>query len=101
MAWSELGPDRRRSLPSNWKAIRQECFERDGFRCTMRTKAGRCKEVPTDCDHVGDSDNHDLSNLTSLCNYHHKQKTARQGAVNLAKTKKKFSRREDHPGMNW
>lgn len=65
----------------------------------------RCGERATDVDH-GDlgPDNHSPKNLTSLCSWHHDQKTASQGgAANAAKKKKDKARgrwsREAIPGV--
>ena len=73
------GSNRKAELPPDWDIRRTRVFRRDGYRCTAPTAYGRCPQVATDCDHVGDKLNHELENLTSLCDAHHKAKTAQQG----------------------
>lgn len=101
MAWATS--DRRSRLPSDWPAIRRRILKRDGYRCTalMRDRT-RCTEEATDVDHIRPGDDHDDSNLTSLCGWHHARKSSREGGQALAAKRKKihskFRRTEDHPG---
>ena len=98
------GSDRRSRLPADWPKIRLRVLRRDGGQCTALTEAGpRCTSLASDVDHIVAGDNHDLSNLRSLCSYHHKIKSSREGAAALAAKRraieKKFRRTERHPGM--
>lgn len=104
MAWE--GSDRKQFLPSNWNSLRQKRFELDGFRCTFVDSSGRrCKRIPTDCDHLGDREDHRIEMLTSLCGWHHSRKSGRQGAAGRErrrrrrKTHWKSLRDEEHPGL--
>lgn len=98
------GSDRRERLPANWSSIRRRIFRRDGNRCTHRDEAGeRCAEPATDVDHIFRGDNHQDSNLTSLCDWHHQRKSSKEGAEAKAaqwrKNNRKFRRTESHPGL--
>lgn len=73
------GSTRRDTLPRDWARIRTQVFRRDGYRCTEETAMGRCTEVATDCDHLGEPTDHRLEMLTSLCGPHHAAKSSRQG----------------------
>lgn len=97
--------DRRDHLPGNWQALRKAVFRRDGHRCTAAdpNTGLRCPEPAEECDHVGKRDDHRLSQLTSLCRWHHGKKTGAQGAkaahIARAKANKRFRRVEEHPGL--
>lgn len=84
-----------RALPKNWKAIRRSVLRRDDHQCCAVTIRGRCPEPATDVDHIVRGDNHDPSNLQSLCAEHHKIKT--QMEAQAAKRSRKRER-EQHPG---
>lgn len=98
------GSDRRARLPANWPELRQVVLKRDEWRCTYRkTRDGRCTAKATDVDHVVPGDDHSLSNLTSLCNWHHLRKSGSEGSQ-AATAKRKavdasFRRSEVHPGF--
>lgn len=97
MGWSE-----RRDLPADWSSIRLKVFKRDGYRCTWITDYDeRCPSAAEECDHIGSSADHSMSNLRSLCRYHHGVRTGIQGAEAKAKRTKKissmFRRTELHP----
>lgn len=97
------GSDRRSELPPDWEARRRRVFRRDGHRCTARDTLGqRCEEPATDCDHIVPGGNHDDTNLTSLCAWHHQKKSSREGAAakaaNYRRQDRKFRRTEGHPG---
>lgn len=79
MSGGWAGSQRRDELPPDWPEIRKRVFRRDGYRCTAMTPYGRCPQIATDCDHVGDRHDHSDGNLTSLCGDHHRKKTAQQG----------------------
>lgn len=98
------GSDRRSRLPADWPKIRRRVLRRDGGQCTALDQAGaRCVELATDVDHIEPGDNHSPSNLGSLCDWHHKQKSSREGAAAYAAKRraleKKFRRTEQHPGL--
>jgi 5-methylcytosine-specific restriction protein A len=92
---------RREELPPDWPALRQATFDRDGKRCTWKTNDMRCDEPATQCDHVVPGykgGTHDLSNLTSLCEPHHRKKSAMEG-VQARAERREAARRppERHP----
>lgn len=97
------GSDRRQHLPSNWAHLRKQVFRRDGHQCTAKNAVTgeRCTEPAEECDHLGDRDDHRLEMLTSLCAWHHAQKSGKQGADAWNKKRQeisnRFRRREDHP----
>lgn len=98
------GSDRRSRLPKDWPKIRLKVLRRDGGQCTALTQAGgRCDSTASDVDHIEPGDDHSLSNLRSLCSWHHKQKSSREGAAAYAAKRRaierKFRRTEQHPGM--
>lgn len=100
MAWETTD---KRNLPPGWDSLRRRRFEMDGWQCTARNRDGsRCKELPTDCDHTGDRDDHRIEMLTSLCRRHHARKTGRQGRSARKRAEDKrdalFRRTERHPG---
>lgn len=94
---------RRSQLPSNWKQVREEVLERDGHRCVETFSDG--KRCPTteglEVDHIRRGNDHRLSNLRTLCEWHHLQKSTREGAEAINRRKQqinqKFRRTEAHP----
>lgn len=102
MAWA--GSERASQLPSNWKAIREKVFKRDGYRCKWKNVYGeRCPSDAEECDHIGSNSDHSMENLRALCHYHHSLHTAEQSAVSRARkrarVRNKFRRAETHPGL--
>lgn len=98
------GSDRRSRLPNDWPKRRNQVLKRDGKRCTHLDDRGiRCPEIATEVDHIVAGDNHDLSNLRSLCTYHHLKKSGSEGGSAFAAVKRrnaqKFKRIEQHPGL--
>lgn len=98
------GSDRRSRLPKDWPKIRLRVLRRDEGQCTALTQAGeRCDSLASDVDHIRPGDDHSMENLRSLCSYHHKVKSSREGAAaKNAKRRaieKKFRRTEQHPGL--
>lgn len=87
--WS--GSDRKETLPANWEYLRQRTFKRDGYRCVATTIDGtRCRETKNlECDHVGARDNHELSNLRTLCHWHHLRRSSGQGGRAAAQAQRK------------
>lgn len=92
-------------LPRNWSTIRNKVKTRAGgtCQCTGCTlHQGPCTTVGTDCDHIGDRDNHSLNNLQWLCHQCHQVKTAGQAreAIRLQRQKLTHpSTRTKHPGL--
>lgn len=79
MPW--VTSNRRDELPDNWPALRQAVKRRADGRCEYRfPNGGRCREPGTDCDHVGDREDHSPGNLQWLCSRHHQMKTQSQSA---------------------
>lgn len=98
------GSDRRSRLPADWPKRRLRVLRRDGGQCTALTEAGgRCDSTATDVDHIRPGDDHSDSNLTSLCSYHHRIKSSREGAAAKHARRRKiagrFKRTEQHPGL--
>jgi 5-methylcytosine-specific restriction protein A len=97
-AWE--GSDRRTRLPADWPARRARVLARDSYRCTARWYDDtRCAEPATDVDHVHPGDNDADDNLTSLCGWHHRRKSASEGGT-AAHLKRAPRHRppEQHPG---
>ncbi|PCG86366.1 HNH endonuclease [Streptomyces sp. WZ.A104] len=102
MGWSSSS--RRDRLPANWPQIRARVLRRDRNQCTARNQYGvRCPEIATDVDHIKPGDDHREANLQSLCGWHHRVKSSREGAVASAAVRRRnarrFRRTEDHPGL--
>lgn len=102
MAWE--GSTRKETLPPDWERRRQAVFARDGNRCVIIKQNGkRCWDAATDCDHIGDRDNHELSNLRSLCSWHHARRSGSQGGSASAKARRERPSLkrppEQHPGL--
>lgn len=100
------GSNRRAELGPEWHKTRQRVLTRDGGRCTFRLprSGNRCPHPANQVDHIDNSAlgrmNHDLSNLRSLCEHHHKQVTQGQAQGARAQKKKASQRREEqHPGL--
>lgn len=76
------GSRRREELPPDWEAIKARVFERDGHRCVwvMEKTGRRCTATwELECDHIDDNRDHRMSNLRTLCSFHHGIRTAQQG----------------------
>ena len=91
-------------MPANWASLRLRVLARDRGRCTWLKQdgTGRCTSRATDVDHVRAGDNNDMSNLASLCGWHHDRKSAREGvdaAEESRKREKASSRFDGHPGL--
>lgn len=98
------GSDRLSRLPANWDAIRRQVHKRDGSRCQVFLSDGRqCNAPAVDVDHIKAGDDHSLTNLRCICDYHHKKKSAAEGGrayqAKIRKSKSKFRRVEKHPGL--
>lgn len=99
--------DRRDRLPPDWERIRQQAGRHDAWKCQWVIFDGgrrrRCLEPGNEVDHIRPGDDHSLRNLRVLCNFHHKRKSAKEGAAAAAKKRKEISQRfrrtEEHPGL--
>lgn len=99
------GSNRRDRLPSNWPALRKRRLEFDQYECRWENAYGEttCTETAVDVDHKIPGDDHSFENLQSLCDYHHDQKSAAEGARAAAARRRtidqRFRRTEGHPGL--
>jgi 5-methylcytosine-specific restriction protein A len=96
---------RRETLPPDWPNRVALVRARVGGRCewpgwlpgrTERLTGEPCRQMGTDCDHIGDRDDHRLANLQWLCGMHHQRKT-----IDDRRTRRRSDRRppERHPGL--
>lgn len=98
MAWSTS--DRRSRLPSNWSTLRVRVLRRDGYACQARDSMGRqCGAPANQVDHITPGDNHELTNLQALCQWHHARKSSREGAAARGPRAKQRREPEPHPGF--
>lgn len=99
------GSNRRDRLPANWPKLRMQRLEHDHFECQWENPYGEktCPEPATEVDHKNRGDDHSFDNLQSLCEYHHGQKSGKEGAeaarARRQKIDRKFRRTEEHPGL--
>jgi 5-methylcytosine-specific restriction protein A len=99
------GSSRRRRLPKDWDKIRRRVLNRDQHQCRhIRHDTGKpCREYATEVDHIMAGDDHSDRNLQALCEYHHGQKSGREGAEAKARERRKHDRRlrrtETHPAL--
>lgn len=94
------GSTRRQRLPSNWSVLRKRVLTRDGYRCQWTTDLGVCGSYATDVDHVINGDDHSENNLRSLCSYHHRIKSAKEGNGSARRVRVTIRRpRGKHPGL--
>jgi 5-methylcytosine-specific restriction protein A len=102
MPWETTGSSKRRlELPADWSQRREETKRLAGGRCQWRMpNGGRCPEPGTDCDHVGDSWDHSVTNRRWLCRRHHNMHTGQQSAeARRALAAKAKHPVERHPGL--
>lgn len=96
MPWPQTS---RRQLPPGWARTRQRVLHRDPIcrceGCPLCTSKG-CPRPSTDCDHIGNPDNHTDTNLRGLCHPCHKHRSAHQGAAARTRTRRPP---EPHPGV--
>lgn len=92
-------------LPANWTALRERTLRRDGGRCQAEGNAlgAICGAKATDVDHrvpASQGGTDELENLQSLCRFHHRQKTGREGGTAAATTRPSRARPPArHPGL--
>jgi 5-methylcytosine-specific restriction protein A len=62
-----------------------------------------CLEPGIDVDHIRRGDDHRIENLRVICDWHHNEKSAREGAMaynaKIKASRQKFRREERHPGL--
>ncbi|MET9953523.1 HNH endonuclease signature motif containing protein [Streptomyces sp. NPDC006339] len=85
--------------PRGWKALRAPALERDAYRCTWVEDGEQCTEPGTDADHIGDPDDHSVENLRTLCQYHHRKRTAMQARAARGDMPSRRRPRGEHPGL--
>lgn len=87
-------------LPPDWPAIRLRILNRDNQQCTWDEHGLRCGQQATDVDHIGNPSDHAPSNLRSLCQTHHRRRSASQGGTAAqAKRIPRARPSEKHPGL--
>jgi 5-methylcytosine-specific restriction endonuclease McrA len=86
-------------LPKGWYKTRLRILKRDGHRCThIRYDTDtRCPEIANQVDHIDPLGPETDDNLTSLCWFHHKQKSSAEGGA--AVHKKANQKTKPHPGQ--
>ncbi|MFD5864386.1 HNH endonuclease [Agromyces sp. NPDC127015] len=95
------GSNRKSRLPKDWPQTRKRILARDGYRCTWRADGVRCSEKASDVDHIERGDNHDDSNLRSLCGPHHRRKSSSEGGSAYRRPSRYNVKRPaaQHPGL--
>lgn len=75
------GSNRRLELPPDWEKIRLAVLGRDRYRCQhIRFDTGeKCGRYANQVDHIDNRDSYALIDLQSLCQYHHREKSSREG----------------------
>lgn len=99
MSGGWAGSTRRARLPKDWPTIRARILDRDGHACTWQDDGHRCGVLATEVDHVRRGDDHRDANLRSLCTYHHRRKTGREGQAAGPKPPTIRRPAERHPGL--
>lgn len=100
--WSDAS--RNQLDTSWWRAKRAEILDRDGHVCQWMTTVGLiCGAPANEVDHIDNRAGgglHDDANLQALCTFHHRIKSAREGAYarNRARPREKRPP-EPHPGV--
>ncbi|GIG63629.1 hypothetical protein Lfu02_80010 [Longispora fulva] len=94
------GSTRAQQLPPDWPRRRARVLVRDGYRCTTITEYDeRCTEPADEVDHIRRGSDHSLSNLASICSWHHAKKSAREGATAARFARpSRYRPAEPHPG---
>jgi 5-methylcytosine-specific restriction protein A len=96
--WQES--DRRSRLPANWPALVAKVKKRAKGQCEWRLPSRkRCPREGSECDHRVAGDDHRLSNLQWLCDFHHGKKSSLEGRqAKAALRNSRYRDREEHPG---
>src|SRR5690348_10696518 len=99
MSWDRTSR-RKAELPANWKALRLEVLERDGYRCQWFENGKRCGKPANNVDHVKRGNDHRKENLQALCEMHHARKSSREGKeARYGLAPRRGKRFEPHPGL--
>ncbi|BDI23537.1 hypothetical protein L3i23_23130 [Herbiconiux sp. L3-i23] len=96
------GSNRRAQLPTDWPQIRAAILDRDSHRCQhVRTDTGqRCLRPARQVDHYVPGNDHRPSNLRALCDWHHNQKSGREGGTaSVAARRARKPKSPQHPGL--
>lgn len=78
---------------------------RDNWQCRWFDHGVLCGKAANQCDHIRPGDDHSMTNLRALCEYHHGKQSGRQGAAayhnQRRETRLRFNapRIEAHPGL--
>lgn len=107
---------RRQELPPDWTQRRAARLELDGYRCTAPVivtdeavrsegvfppdmRVERCTNPATDVDHHVAPDRHDIKDLRSLCDPHHKAKTQAEAMAARGVGPTRLRPKRPHPGL--
>lgn len=94
---------RKDTLPPDWERRRKFVLNRDQHRCQhVRYDTDRkCGAPANQCDHIDDRLDHSYANLQALCEWHHNQKSGRQGGLAAQSRRRKDETRTEHrhPGL--
>lgn len=97
------GSDRRERLPADWHITQPRILERDRHQCRhVRSDTGReCGAHARQVDHRVPGDDHSDANLFAICDWHHAQKSGREGgtASGKARRAKRDEAKPQHPGV--
>lgn len=85
--------------PRGWKTLRAQTLARDAHQCTWIEDGERCTSEGTDADHIGDPEDHTLDNLRTLCEYHHRKRSAIQARAARGPLPSKERPTAPHPGL--
>ncbi|MGW5122983.1 HNH endonuclease [Streptomyces sp. NPDC004069] len=85
--------------PRGWKALRAQVLARDDHQCTWIDDGQRCTTEGTDVDHIGDPEDHSTNNLRTLCEYHHRKRTALQARAARGELPSRQRPAPQHPGL--
>jgi hypothetical protein len=85
--------------PRGWKTLRAQALARDAHQCTWIEDGERCTNEGTDADHIGDPEDHTLDNLRTLCQPHHRRRTALQARAARGPLPSRRRPTEAHPGL--
>lgn len=101
MAWQSTGVSARtQRLPDNWELLRIRVLRRDAYKCQsphLDGRPGKCLRPANQVDHIQAGDNHDMSNLQSLCRDHHAKKSSAEGAAARRANGFRSTRRDAEP----
>lgn len=91
---------RKSGLPADWTRRRVRVLRRDGYRCQARDSMGiQCGAPANQVDHIRRGNDHSEENLQALCEWHHNQKSSREGVEARGPRPSRRRPPERHPGM--